>query len=257
MSGKPLVRVVAGRDGCRLAAETRAIAIIVDAMRMSAMLCTLLHIGVTKVHVVRGVSEARALAKLLRNAMLVGERKSVKPKGFDLSNSPTEALKYQARKRAAVFTSTTGAQRLHEALGACTILIGTAVNASSVASVAEGIASERGCDVVIIPAGRSDNPALPSDEDWYASAAIASRMSIPVCDEQREIVAAMWDEIKEQGLKRIFSESLHGQQLISLGLKEDVELCAQLDMFSEVPWVKGVEEFEGGVRSVLVGAYTG
>lgn len=246
------MKIIAGKDGCRLAAETNSVAIIVDAMRMSAMMCALLHSGIKEVHVVRKVSEARALAKHLGKALLAGERKGVKPKGFDLSNSPTEVLNSPINTSIAVLTTTTGAQRLHEALGALAIFVGTSVNAASVAAAAEMVAKENRCNVIIIPAGRSDNPMLPSDEDWYASAVIASYMGIGICDAQRDLIAAMQDEIKRHGLKSIFTESLHGQQLISLGLKDDVEFCAQVNSLPEVPYVERVCEYEIGVRSTLV-----
>ncbi|MCS7252705.1 MAG: 2-phosphosulfolactate phosphatase [Armatimonadota bacterium] len=255
MPSEPTVQIVAGNEGCRLAAETKSVAIVVDAMRMSAMICALLHSGVKKVHVVRRVSEARTLVRHLDGALLVGERKGVKPKGFDLSNSPTEALSSRINMNTAVLTTTTGAQRLHEVLGALAIFVGTSVNASSVAAAAEAVARKNDCNVVIIPAGRSDNPMLPSDEDWYASAVIASHMSIGICDGQKDLVMVMWDEIQRHGLKNIFAESLHGQQLISLGLKEDVEFCAQINILNEVPHVEKVCEFGIGIRSVLVSEY--
>ncbi len=246
------MQIVAGREGCKLAAETKSVAIVVDAMRMSAAMCALMHAGVKKVHVVRKVSEARALARQLGKALLVGERKGIKLRGFDLSNSPTEVLNSRINTSTAVLTTTTGAQRLHEALGALAIFVGTSVNASSVAAAAEKVARENGCNVVIIPAGRSDNPKLPSDEDWYASAVIASHMSISICDSQRDMVMAMLDEIERDGLERIFAESLHGRQLIELNLKDDVEFCARVNMLTEVPYVENVCEFDIGVRSVLV-----
>ena len=247
-----VVRIVAGKDGCGLASMSGSVAIIVDAMRASTMLCTLLHIGLKEIHVVRRVSEARQLTKKLRHALLVGERKGLKLKGFDFSNSPTEVLSKRPKSNIAIFTSTTGAQRLHEAIGARAIFVGSAVNASAVAKVATKVAKENGCDIVIIPAGRSDNPMLPSDEDWYVSALIASRVGLHICEEQEELLSNMLDDIERYGLSKIFSESIHGQYLISIGLAEDVEFCSQVDLLTEVPYVKDVLHFDGGLRSVLV-----
>jgi 2-phosphosulfolactate phosphatase len=250
--GRQCVRIVAGKDGCQLASTSGSVAIIVDAMRASTMLCTLLHVGVREAHVVRRVSEARKLIKKFSGALLVGERKGLKLKGFDFSNSPTEVLSKRPKGKIAIFTSTTGAQRLHEAIGARAIFVGSAVNASAVAKVATKVAKKNGCDIVIIPAGRSDNPMLPSDEDWYASALIASRAGLPICDEQRDLLSNMLDDIERYGLNRIFSESIHGQYLISIGLAEDVEFCSQVDLLTEVPYVRDVLHFDDGIRSVLV-----
>jgi phosphosulfolactate phosphohydrolase-like enzyme len=44
-------------------------------------------------------------------------------------------------------------------------------------------------------------------------------------------------------LERVFAESLHGQELIALGLQADVNWCAQVDKVSSVPKVTAFRNF--------------
>lgn len=236
----PQIYIAVGERGCRLANELRAIAIIVDALRASATLASLFERGIVKAWVVSEIEQAWELRRQMPDALLVGERNSVKVEGFDFSNSPTEIWQSGdfAGKRA-IFTSTTGARRILECQGASAILIGSTINATAVAKVAKGLAEKRNSPVVIIASGVYKHSEEWALEDVAAAWVIADRIGFAVSE------APFGPEGQLEG---IFASSLHGQELIALGLEADVHWCAQVDAVSAVPQVSKFTQFAAILR---------
>lgn len=223
------VYIATGERGCQLANELRAVAIIVDALRASATLASLFERGVSEVWVVAEVEHAWQLKREMPDALLVGERNSVKVDGFDFSNSPTEICRAESLLgRRAIFTSTTGARRILACQGASAILVGSTVNATAVAKVAKELAVARNCPVVIIASGVYGHGEEWALEDVAAAWTIAEKIGFTVIEAPA----------RPQGrLDDIFTSSLHGQELLTLGLDADIHWCAQVDVVSATPQV--------------------
>jgi len=234
------VYIAVGEKGCQLANDLRAVAIVVDALRASATLASLFERGVTEVWVVAEVEQAWQLKREMPDALLVGERNSVKVEGFDLSNSPTEIWRAEGvAGKKAIFTSTTGAKRILACQGASAILVGSTVNASSVAKVARELAQRGNCPVVIIASGvygHGDEWAL---EDVAAAWEIADKIGLTVAEAPNR---------PEGRLDEVFLSSLHGRELLDLGLEGDVLWCSQVDAVSAVPKVFGFRQFAAILR---------
>lgn len=229
------VHIAVGERGCELANELRAIAIIVDALRASATLATLFEQGVSEVWVVAEVEKAWRLKTEMADALIVGERNSLKIEGFDFSNSPTEILQAQNLKgQRAIFTSTTGAKRILACQQATAVLIGTTVNASAVANAAKSLAEKVHRPIVIVASGvygREEEWAL---EDIAAAWEIANKVGCQVTSAPLRPCG---------NLEQVFSSSPHGRELISLGLITDVNWCAQVNKVSTVPKVSAFQGF--------------
>jgi 2-phosphosulfolactate phosphatase len=240
------VYIGVGERGCELANELRAVAIIVDALRASATLATLFERGVCEVWVVSEVEQAWELKRQMPDALLVGERNSLKVEGFDFSNSPTEILQAQGLEgRRAIFTSTTGAKRILACENATAILVGTTINASAVAKSAKTLAERNRHPIVIVASGVYGRGEEWASEDIAAAWTIAERIS-------GQIIQAPSSPFRPSShaprpspsdLERVFAESLHGQELIALGLQADVNWCAQVDKVSSVPKVTAFRNF--------------
>jgi len=229
------VHIGVGERGCELANELKAIAIIVDALRASATLATLFERGVCEVWVVPEVEQAWELKRQMPDALLVGERNSLKVEGFDFSNSPTEILQAQGLEgRRAIFTSTTGAKRILACKNATAVLVGTTVNASAVAKSAKALAEQNCFPVVIVASGVYGRGEEWASEDIAAAWTIAERISGQIVQAPQRFSSR---------LEQAFLESLHGQELIALGLQSDVNWCAQADKVSSVPKVTGFRDF--------------
>ncbi len=240
------VHISTGERGCELAKELKAIAIIVDALRASATLATLFERGVCEVWVVSEVEQAWELKRQMPDALLIGERNSLKVEGFDFSNSPTEILQAQGLEgRRAIFTSTTGAKRILACKNATAVLVGTTVNASAVAKSAETLAERNRCPIVIVASGVYGRGEEWASEDIAAAWTIAERISGQIVQAPLQLSRPSSPVTRPlpSDLERAFAESLHGQELIALGLQGDVNWCAQLDKVSSVPKVTGFRDF--------------
>lgn len=227
------VYICPGELGCAKSNQFEAITIIVDALRASATLITLIEKEVEAIYVVSEVEEAWNLKKKLPNALLIGERNNFKIKGFDFSNSPTEILNVPSLKnKEVIFTSTSGARAILGCNKAYQIFIGTTLNASSVGWVAKKISLRTNKPIVIVPCGIFGKETI-SEEDILSAWIIAEKIGLPVINETNWLSK----EVCRASSKEIFIHSKHGKELIECGLSEDVKFCSRVDIFHSVPRV--------------------
>jgi len=229
------VHLMAGEEGCDWARAHRAVAVVVDALRASATITMLLKRGAAGVLVVKEVDEAYAYRKAHPDAVLVGERGGLKVSGFDFGNSPTEIQTAEVQGRLVVFTSTTGAQRLVDCLGASAILVGTPINATAVARHAVALARSADAPIIIIPAGLATDPAVVAEEDWLGAVELAAHMpDVPLSDTAAPSFRRYRRIIRTTGLLAGFLASAHGRKLVQLGFIDDIRVCAQVDLIADV-----------------------
>lgn len=230
------VHVIEGADGCAFAAERRAVAVVVDALRASATAAALLHAGAVEILAVPGVEGALAAHRERPDALLYGERGGLPPEGFDYGNSPAEA--HHAAGRRVVFTTTTGAGRLSQCAGAAAVLMGTVVNASAAVDAARRLAGPDG-EVVFIPAGLMDDPAFDAQEDRAAAVFLMERLRAACpqgeIGEGRDLHAAYAARLAEEGILRLFETAPHAEKLRRIHLESDIPLCADPDRYPAVP----------------------
>ncbi len=245
------VQLIGGEEGCRLAREQRAVAIVVDALRASATITLLLHRGASEVIVVKEVAEAHDYRRAHPDALLVGERGGLKVDGFDLGNSPSEIQRADVRGKQVAFTSTTGAQRMVDCLGASSILVGTTINATAVARRAAALARDAEVPIVIIPAGLATNPDMLEEEDWLGAVVLAAYMDIPLSPASESPFEHFQQLIRSPGLLERFLHSTHGEGLVRLGFTDDIRLCAQVDLIRDtVPTLEEVVPLPHGGRGL-------
>ncbi|MGH8056061.1 MAG: 2-phosphosulfolactate phosphatase [Candidatus Entotheonellia bacterium] len=245
------VHLMSGEAGCRWAREHHAVAIVVDALRASATITLLLHGGARDVIVVKEVAEAHSYRRAHPEALLVGERGGLKVDGFDLGNSPVEIQHTEVRGRQVAFTSTTGAQRMVDCLGASAIMAGTTINATAVAQQATRMARAAEIPIVIIPAGLATDPDMVAEEDWLGAVVLATHMDIPLSPESQPPFQDYQQRIRSTGLLEGFLHAEHGQKLVHLGFIEDIRLCAQVDLITDtVPILEEVVPLPCGGRGL-------
>jgi 2-phosphosulfolactate phosphatase len=249
--GNVAVHLMAGEEGCRWARQQKAVAVVVDALRASATITVLLQQGALEVVVVKEVDEAYAYRQAHPDTLLVGERGGLKVDGFDFGNSPTEIRHADVRGKPVAFTSTTGAQRLVDCLGASGVIVGTTVNASAVARHVAGMARAEGVPIVIIPAGLATDPGVVAEEDWLGATALAARMDVPIHQGSEGSFQHYHRFIQSTGLLAGFLNSSHGQHLARLGFTEDIHWCAQVDLITDtVPTLAAVVPLPQGGQGV-------
>ena len=240
-----------GEEGCRWAREQKAVAVVVDALRASATIICLLQQGAAEVLVVKEVGEAYAYRQAHPDTLLVGERGGLKVDGFDFGNSPTAIRRADVRDKRVVFTSTTGAQRLVDCLGASVIIVGTTINASAVARQVSATALTDHVPIVIIPAGLATDPSVVAEEDWLGATVLAARIGLTIHRASDQPFQQYRRLIQSAGLLEGFLRSSHGQKLVRLGFMDDIRVCAQVDLITDVvPTLTAVVPLPHGGRGV-------
>ena len=148
-----------------------AVCVVVDELRASSMIVRLLEGGVNAVVPAASLAEARRLARRLGPAtLLAGERRVVRAPGFDLGNSPAEAMAAEVSGRTAVLSTRNGTGVLRGLPAGTPAFIGCLLNATAVARAAFAQARATGADLGIVCAGRGarspsttrSRPARPS-----------------------------------------------------------------------------------------------
>jgi 2-phosphosulfolactate phosphatase len=228
------VHLRSGAEGCQWARDQKAVAIVVDALRASATITCILQGGAAEVVVVKEVDEAYAYRDAFPGTLLVGERGGLKVDGFDFGNSPTEIRRADVRGKQVAFTSTTGAQRLVDCLGASAITVGTTINASAVARQVSTMALAEQVPIVIIPAGLATDPSVVAVEDWLGATVLAAHLRFPIHQASEQAYQQYQRLIQSAGLLEGFLQSSHGQKLVRLGFREDIHVCAQVDLITDI-----------------------
>ena len=220
--------IIEASDGCAYAKEHDCVAVIVDALRASATAAMLLDAGATEIIVVAEVEEAFKLKESHPDALLYGERGGLPPEGFDHGNSPRETK--AAKGRPVIFTTSNGSARLHEAYGAPALYLASTVNA--LATIGEISGQDR--DVVLIPAGKVDDPEYDAQEDWVAATAIAMLADAPIAE--GALLYRDWRyRIELDGVQKLFQTAPHAQELRKLGLEDDISFCARSNITTALP----------------------
>ena len=72
------------------AKEAKGLAVVIDVIRANTTIAILISNGVKKIIAVAELEEALILKKRNPDFIAIGERKCLKPEGFDYGNSPAE-----------------------------------------------------------------------------------------------------------------------------------------------------------------------
>lgn len=221
-------------------------AVVIDVLRATSTITTALANGARAILPVVTPEEAfEQVAELPAGAVLLGgERRSVRIEGFHLGNSPLDYTQARVSGKTIVFTTTNGTRAIRRAAGAGHLLVTSFLNVSAVAARA----LELGKDLTILCAGTHDRFSL---EDTACAGALVSALSGPdidleLCD--LATVARLLYESYRGRLAELLHLSAHGQNLVKLGLSDDLVFCAQADSLAIVP-----EFIDGEIR--LAGAY--
>ncbi len=134
---------------------TNTVCIVLDELRASSTIVTLLEGGATAVIPAASLAEARRIARQLGPAaLLAGEHRVVRAPGFDLGNSPAEVRAADVAGRTAVLATRNGTAVLRSLPAGTPVLIGCLLNATAVARAAYARAREAEFDLGVVCAGR-------------------------------------------------------------------------------------------------------
>lgn len=225
---------------------TTAVAVVVDVIRASTSLVTLVERGAGPIYIAAKVEAARRAAaeppppsSPEHRPLLIGEQDGLPPEGFDYGNSPAVLATAPVAGRTVIFVTTNGAPALHSSAGAGSVLVGCLRNAAAVAESAwEGTGN--GGAITVVCAGRAGSGRSFGLDDLYAAGVIVERLrrlgAITLLDgaEAAALVSAA-----EPDPLRLFRRTAAGRHVAGLGLEADVVFSAEVDRSQTVPKLGG------------------
>ena len=194
---------------------------VIDVIRATSTLVMALENGAHSIHPVAGVEEAFALKAQNPQALLAGERGGRALPGFDLGNSPREVTSAAVRGRDIILTTTNGTQALAACAGARGILTASFLNLEAAAARLR----DTGPPWIIVCAGYEGAFGL---DDAIVAGALAQAVG------RDHAFVSLYRAVRGELAQTLLGCSA-GQELVKVGLQDDVPVCAQLDRSALVP----------------------
>ncbi|GHT23952.1 putative 2-phosphosulfolactate phosphatase [Planctomycetales bacterium] len=208
-------------------------AVVIDVLRATTVIACAASAGIKNFIPVTDIDEAKRIKKQFPpdSVILGGERQGLPIDGFDLGNSPQHYTPQQVAGKTLIITTTNGTVAMHAATSADKIVLAAFVNARSVVEVLKN--EER---IAIICSGTYGKETT---EDLLLAGTLVSRLTALRnydLDETAKKVRELWnDHFTVPEITELLRQSTGGQNLIRLGLDEDITAAAQLDSVKAVP----------------------
>lgn len=236
-------RIEWGKRGAREAAERGDIIIIVDVLSFSSTVISALKYGAVIYPYPPNLDGENYAAKLGAE-YIIGRAEAAKMGKPTLS--PVSFNREHTQKKY-VLTSLNGAYCTWIASKVPALLIGSFLNASSVASVANKLRLQTNANITIIPCGEqwndvmeNDDTLRPSMEDYLGAGAILSCLDGKKSPEAEVCIGAFLNgKLK---LNELIWECGSGRELRQRGYGDDVKHCSRLNIFDIVP-ILDVDKF--------------
>jgi 2-phosphosulfolactate phosphatase len=219
-----------------------AVAIVVDVLRATTTIAQALAQGYERVLACAGLDQARELRDRLGDGtVLAGERKCVRPEGFDLGNSPREFADGGPLGATLVLTTTNGTRAVVAAAArADVVLVGSLANLTACSAAAARIARQTKGDVLVQCAGVAGEFAI---DDAYAAGRFVSELRVWLAEwepsdaaQAAEAIAAGFPSAGD-GL----AASRSARNLRAADLADDIRYCARESILDVVPTVGDVD----------------
>lgn len=210
-------------------------AIVVDVLRATTTIATVLERGAAGVYVASTVDDARRLVRSGIGDLLCGEREGFRVPGFDFGNSPLEFEREEISGRTLVLTTTNGTRAV-EACRAADVLVGASLR--NAGAVSEWVASRHAAAVVgsggitIVCSGTDGSFSL---DDFYAAGVIARRLNGVAAGVDDAAAAAIL--LAERPLHEVVNRDTcrHVRVLEEKGFGGDVGFCFEMDRSGVIP----------------------
>lgn len=218
------------------AAKRGDLIIIIDALRCCSSIVTALANGAEAVIPVKTLREAYKIHAGNPEYLLAGERGGLKPRGFDLGNSPLEYTAERVYGKIILLTTTSGTTAITRSINSKWVLIGSFLNAKDVAEKAFAISRSENLGISIIQSGTKGKFSL---EDFICAGAIIAKLpqnAIVLSDAALASLLAF--ERVENDLYATIARSEHSRKLMELGFMDDIKFSCQMDLFKVAPIYK-------------------
>ncbi|MBS7656194.1 2-phosphosulfolactate phosphatase [Candidatus Bathyarchaeota archaeon] len=222
-------------DAAAKAAERKDAIIVIDVLRCSSNIISLLAKGVKEIFIAKSLKEAWNLHKKLKDSILAGERSGIKPKGFHFGNSPLEFNEEDVKERQVILTTTSGAKAIYASKNSDLVFIGAFLNVKFISKIVFEKVKEK--NISLIASGKKGEFSL---EDFLCCGAIASELinlGINEADDGIKAAVLAWREASKN-LKEAIKDGSHAKYLIKRGFEKDVEFCSSINILNVIPIYK-------------------
>lgn len=221
----------------------RSVCVVVDVLRASSSIVTLLERGAASVVASADIEAARALSGKLPGYVLCGEKDGLPPKGFAYGNSPSEFSKLDFSGKSVILATSNGTRILAALAGASVLLVGSLLNRSAAAKAAVSIARDLGMDIAVVCSAAYGGSTFVLEDALGAGAIVDAALRLP--DPPRALDAARFARnayVAAGDISDAVASAYHAADLVRMGLGEDVAYCARLDVSSVAPVVERGED---------------
>ncbi len=184
---------------------------VIDSLRATTVIVKAIESGAMGIYPVKSVAQAKRFKGIVPNALLAGERRAFKIKGFDLGNSPLEFTRENVSGKNVILTTTNGtkAANIYQNYGKV-----VAMALSNVKVIADY--SKNFQNLLLVCAGSHGEISL---EDSYTAGKFISYFDMVSLNDG----AMLAREISGSDPMKILKTSHHGRYLSSIGMGEDLE----------------------------------
>ena len=224
--------------------HSRSVCIVVDVLRASSSIVTLVERGARPVIAAWSIEEARRLHQRLPRYLLCGEQGGFPPKGFDYGNSPAEFARLNLDGKGAILATSNGTRLLATSADAPAVLAGCLLNRAAVAEAAVEMASERSLDVAVMCSAAYGGSTFVLEDALGAGAIVDAALSENASLEGSDAARFARDAFltARSDLDRAIAASYHAVELVEGGFADDVAYCAQVDVSQIVPVLQPLED---------------
>lgn len=205
-----------------------SIVVIIDVLRATSTICTILYNGASCVIPVASVEECIRKGKE-QGAITAGERDGKIAAGLEHGNSPLEYPRELVENKTVILTTTNGTRLLHKASAAKQIITGSFPNISAVCQYLK----QQPFPVVLGCAGWKDRINL---EDTIFAGAVVHQIKDHFNMECDSALAAETLYLHHcHDLYAIVKRSSHYRRLGQFGLEKDIRYCITPDIAPALP----------------------
>jgi 2-phosphosulfolactate phosphatase len=208
--------------------------VVIDVLRSSTSICTMLQAGAKGVIPTAGPGEAGEMWSKLgqETTVLAGEREATKIDNFQLGNSPLEFTREAVNGKNVVLCTTNGTGVFARVAKAGLIISGALVNVSAVAAAV----AEAGNDTIIVCAGHEGGFSI---EDTLCGGMVIDLLkNVHRCalepNDAASLALLLYDANRSH-LKEAIGRGEHGRGLTAKGFGRDVEIAAEVDSRPVLP----------------------
>ncbi|NEO85161.1 MAG: 2-phosphosulfolactate phosphatase family protein [Spirulina sp. SIO3F2] len=210
-------------------------AVVIDVLRATTTIATAFAEGAEAVQAFSDLDQLLAVSEQwpATQRLRAGERGGKQVEGFELGNSPLACTRDRVAGKRLFLSTTNGTRALQRVIDAPVVLTAAQVNRQA---VVDYLQAEQPETVWLVGSGWQGTYSL---EDTVCAGAIAS----PLLEQQQltlgndEVLGAIalyqqW----QTDLFKLFCQASHGERLLRLNLKDDIDYCAQTDVLNVLPW---------------------